>query len=849
MQRRRIQAINPTPARALFPLLTALCALSFVAHVNWRPAPFAVVAEIKTDAPAQLELRYNGGRGLRQEGTVILKPTGEFIRVRFPIDVNSAQDLRLVNFGFGRSLDLRSLTLKPLGGPAQHLTAADLSPNIPNTTNTQIRQLGEVIHVESSGTGPLVLHMSGVSRLQASRIASLLQWIFVVPLAGAALALVCALREKRKVQSDHSPPTGVPDARRSRLRMVVIGTLVFGYFAFSFLGLNGSSTALWRYYADRQMPDAGVLLGSPQGIRSDEWMLQTPWIFSQALRTPAFSSSNPNIGGDVTPLVANLPVRHWSTLFRPQMWPFFLLSPERAFAFYWNFKTFGLLLGALLFFGVLTGGKTLIDLAGALFLTFSPFVQWWFSTPACLPEMLAMFFFGGWLSAIVYRGRARWQVAIAAVGLIVAIENFIFCCYPRFQVPLAYLAAALLVAGLITSKQRDELRTFRLCCMSLVLTGVTLVTWRWWGDVAEIVRITSLLSYPGQVRFTGGGFEWNRFFDPFLEFSMTGDRFPERLENACEAAGFLFIAPFLAARVIRDAVRGRADWMLIVPLAVIGVTIFYMTVGIPMWLAKISGWTLVYSGRANLVVGVGTSMVLIRYLARSPRGESSSLTRLCIFGGCFLLLLPLLKLTNVRMGHFETPSTVIATALFVAAIALCIWMRSVVGTCLLLVVPQLYTCALINPITQGIPGITQSPLLHWLAGAQKSTPEGKWIVLGDTLRAQLLPNFIKAAGFDVLGGTRCSPDYAMMQILDPAKQFVALWDRYAWIRFKQANVDAPVLEATPELAYDIKIPLSADLLDRLGVKNVLEVDMATDQVPPGFHLVGTHEQCRLLERD
>src|SRR5437016_14005445 len=115
-------------------------------------------------------------------------------------------------------------------------------------------------------------------------------------------------------------------------------------------------------------------------------MLQTPWIFSQALRTPAFSPSNPNIGSDVTPLVTNLPVRHWSTLFLPQMWPFFLLSPERAFAFYWNFKTFGLLLGPLLFFGVFTGGRTLIDLAGALLLRFSPFVQWCFSTPACLPE-------------------------------------------------------------------------------------------------------------------------------------------------------------------------------------------------------------------------------------------------------------------------------------------------------------------------------------------------------------------------------------------------------------------------------------------------------------------------------
>lgn len=838
--------MKATLARALIPFLAVSSALVFVAQVNWRPAQFALLAEIRTDAPAQIQLRYNRGHGVRQEGISkkILNSPGEFIQVRFPIEVNIAQDLRLVNLGFGRSVDLRSLTLKPLRGTARNLTAAELSSITPNT---QISQVGEVIHVESSGTEPLVLHISRGSRLQASRVARLLQWIFVIPLAGAAAGLAFAL-VKPNVQWGHFQANSL-DAHRPGLRMVVIGTLAFGYFAFSLLGLNGSSTALWRYYADRETPDAGVLLGSANEARSDEWVLQTPWIFSQAFRTPAFSPSNPNIGSDVTPLVTNLPVRHWSTLFRPQMWPFFLLSPERAFSFYWNFKSFALLFGSFLFFGALTGGKTLLDLAGALLLTFSPFVQWWFSTPTCLPEMLAMFFFAGWLSAIVYRGCARWQIVTAAVCLIIAIENFIFCCYPRFQIPITYLAAALILASLIAPKRRDELRTFRLYCIGLVISGVALVTWCWWRDVAGILHTTSLLSYPGQVRFTGGGFEWNRFLYPFLGFSMTSDHFPERLDNACEAAGFLFIAPFLAVRALRDAIRGEVDWIIMIPLALVALTMFYMMVGIPMWAAKGSGWAFVHPARANLLVGVGTGIALIRYLACSTEDKSRTLIRFCIFVGSFLLLIPVLKRTNVRLDHFEALSTVFATALFVGLIALCIWVRSSVAACLLLVLPQLYACALVNPIARGVPGITQSPLLRWLADAKKNKPEGNWIVLGETLRAKMLPDFIKATGASVLGGGRCNPDYAMMQILDPTRQFVGLWDRYAGIYFRQADVDGPILEATPENGYDIKIPLSSELLDRLDVKHILEVDMATDQVPAGFHLVGARKQCRLLERD
>lgn len=331
---------------------------------------------------------------------------------------------------------------------------------------------------------------------------------------------------------------------------------------------------------------------------------------------------------------------------------------------------------------------------------------------------------------------------------------------------------------------------------------------------------------------------------------MKGDRFPERLGNACEASGFLLLAPLLALPAIRDAIRGRIDWLLVVPLVLIAAVASYMIVGIPMWAAKVSGWTYVYSGRANLLVGVATAIALVRYLARGEKEAPARSTCLCILGGSVLLLLPVLNLTNARLGHFETWSTIVATAFLFGLIALCLWIRSVVAACVLLIVPQFFACALINPIAREVPGITQSGLLHWIADAQKNRPDGKWIILGDTLRAQVLPDFVKASGADVLGGMRCNPDYAMLQILDPGKKYAAFTDSYAWIHFKQAEVDAPVLEETDGLVYDIKIPLAQDLLDRLGVKHILEVDMPADQkMPPGFHLVGTVEQCRLLERD
>jgi hypothetical protein len=159
-------------------------------------------------------------------------------------------------------------------------------------------------------------------------------------------------------------------------------------------------------------------------------------------------------------------------------------------------------------------------------------------------------------------------------------------------------------------------------------------------------------------------------------------------------------------------------------------------------------------------------------------------------------------------------------------------------------------CALVNPVGHGVPGITRSRILHWLGEIHRTKPAGNWIILGETLRARVLPDFVKASGAAVLGGMRCNPDQQLLSVVDPENKYRALTDRYAWIHFHKAGGPVPILEAAEGLAYDIKIPLSADLLDRLDVKHILEIDLPRETpLPEHFHVVDTREGCRLLERD
>ncbi len=90
----------------------------------------------------------------------------------------------------------------------------------------------------------------------------------------------------------------------------------------SLLDLNGSSSAMLSRYIDRAPPTLGIVAGSPKAIRSDEWSVHTPWILSQIHQHPPFPLRNVAVGAGYATLLCNLPVAHWTALFRPEMWAF-----------------------------------------------------------------------------------------------------------------------------------------------------------------------------------------------------------------------------------------------------------------------------------------------------------------------------------------------------------------------------------------------------------------------------------------------------------------------------------------------------------------------------------------------
>ncbi len=636
-------------------------------------------------------------------------------------------------------------------------------------------------------------------------------------------------------------------------RNFIVASLVVIYLAASLLKLNGSSTALWQEIADRESTSQGLLAGTPRMIRMDEWLVQTPWIWSQTNQNPAFPITNRSIGNGASPLLLNLPARHWTMTFRPQMWAFFILGRERAFAFNWNFKWFGMLLGAFLFLRIIARGDNFLALAGAAILLFSGYAQWFFSTPTCMPEMVAMFFFGLWAVHLLAHAKSRWRIIAAGVVLLFAIEQFVFCCYPRFQIPLLYLALVLAVSGAIHLRRRSQMQSennfFRISISIAVLITAALLLGIWSRQVWPTIREIESQVYPGQTTSSGGSFAWYFFLAPFLEFSMTENHFPQSFANVCAASGFVFLTPFLIAAFVREIWQRRLDAILLATISFLVVTIFFMLHGVPLWLARATGWSYVTSDRAVLAVGVASIIGLVRSLGLSSEKPSNTRTSLLIIAlGIGIASFGILKSTNIRLDDFAKFGEPTAAAIFFATVFTLLWRRIRIASCALLLLPCLYSYGLVNPINRGVPGITKSEMFRWFSKIERSDPDALWIVTGRlTERTCFLAQLVKATGAKTLGGTRSMPDHEMLKVLDPENRYASVHNRYARICFQTSAEPTPVFELYAPDYYLVRLPFQGELFKHLGVKYVLVVDEdERDLILPGFERIGNQAGCLLF---
>jgi hypothetical protein len=607
----------------------------------------------------------------------------------------------------------------------------------------------------------------------------------------------------------------LPPLTRTARRVLWITAGLFVLFVS--LRLNGSSIACLRttHWSDLVLQDApsGVLLSSPKMIRSDEWLVWTPAIVAQARQIPAFPSSNPSLGPPKTPLLMSIPARDYTMFLRPQLWGYFLLPVDYGFAWNWNFKAFALFAAMFLLFWRVTDGNLGLSLFGGLAVLFSPLVQWWFSSPSMLPEMLTYWALGLGAALRLFangapaadtateRGRAKgsaWTDVTCVLVLAVSLANGMLCCYPPFEIVLFHLGL-FMVAGYVW---QHRLLTVRGVCLGLAaLAAAAALLVPWFVECYDTLQVVAHTVYPGQRQCFGGGLTLVRLFSGFFGLALTQTNTPAALENVCEASSFypFWLLPLglglcAFARVLIRVPSSALPWLsargLQVSLAAyLVVFALFAVVPFPHWFCHLTLLTRTIEVRGLAGIGLAGTLLVALTLASAPVARVSWQMALpaglvwCAGVLAFLLWQRPALLAPPANTPFLTPGRLLGLEGAAVAFGFVYLLAPRPWALMALAGPFVLKTALINPLCVGLPELLRSRTLNEVHAIVQAEPKAQWVSYSSLCGVEAL----KSTGAPVVNGLRVIPDPALIHTLDPNGENTAAYNRYAHLIFEPAN--------------------------------------------------------------
>jgi hypothetical protein len=561
--------------------------------------------------------------------------------------------------------------------------------------------------------------------------------------------------------------------------------LLLPLLALTIMGIHGSSVGMYnRLLFGPAYEDPDLLFGKPQVIRSDEWLVVTPYIVSQA--NNGYPRVNPDLAyGQDMSLVVNVPYREWSVVFKPHNLAFLVLPLENAYAFQWWFLGYLLIVACYFFILELVPGRKKLAALLSVALFLSPFVQWWYQ--ASVLATLAFSFF----ALIAFMRLLRTQLPIARAGWMLALVYVLTCfaliMYPPFQIATA-LAAGVFGAGyLIDHARRRGLRStlpaLGFLAAGIVVTGVIVATF----FLTRLDTIRTILGtvYPGERVVETTGYPPSLLFSthllPLLQSSARAESY---FANQSEASNFLFISPFLLVPslyvLILDRRRGdRMD----MPLA-------FVSVGIAVLTARmlIGGFDRLFAlflldevSSFRLLIGIGLLgfiQVALLHRRMDPGERPPPILAWAVATTAGTIFISTGFLVSARNpGFVSNAFLILALSLAVAAIIFLYSTGRFVAATVLLAAFSLGAVFRVNPLYQGLDPLTDSNLTKAMTSA--TVDDRAWIVVDDIALEQVPLGL----GLRSFSGTFAYPQLDVWRVIDPGKKQEDIYNRYAHVVF------------------------------------------------------------------
>jgi hypothetical protein len=562
--------------------------------------------------------------------------------------------------------------------------------------------------------------------------------------------------------------------------------------------VSGSSIGVYySYLYGQNAKDPSLLFGTPQKIRSDEWLVNTQLAISQS-RT-GFQRTNPvyNEGRDVS-VISDTPYKEWSTVFRPQNLSFFVLPFEYAFAFKWWFILSLLLISSYFFVLKTVKGAIIPAVLISLTVSFSPFVFWWYLSGTILTMAYGYMIILASCSILDQIKRNRtWnsKLLLKLCALTYILISFALMLYPPFQVPVMIAVLFYILGYSIQESREGNLRSWLMSTTPILVSlflavsvvGIFLST------RSETINAITGTAYPGGRTVESGGYDAMKLLTTPLQVQLErGDRGMHYFDNQSEASNFILpstslLIPLIFILIWKIKKHEVFDWIL---LSIIFCNLLFLAhLFLPMGslFAKISLLYLVPQQR--LVIGLGfLSVISLAYIIQFILARKK-LPKLWYWSTALYVVIFLgFSVYASQMTTTDYPlfiSSVKLILLFNGVTALSLFMmlsKKFVFGLFLLAIFSILSVVKINPLYTGLGPIYTGQLSSKISSV--STPESVWGVV-DNLYLESVPQTV---GKQAITGVAFYPNTRFWKDA-VGSQYAYDYNRYAHVLITDDNLD------------------------------------------------------------
>lgn len=609
-----------------------------------------------------------------------------------------------------------------------------------------------------------------------------------------------------------------------------------------FFRLHGSSIGIYNTFLYGETDDPDLLFVEPRLVRSDEWLGGVN--YSSAQYYNDFKPVNPFIGeGQQMSIVHDAPTTHWSTVFKPYSWGFFVFSFDRGFAFKWWYHGMVLIVGLYLFLYTISR-NSLISALFSIGVFFTPFHRWWHGMSidggiGYMAILLTLFI-------LLVHEKKVWKSVLYVLAAAYFSICFVLMLYPPFQIGLIYFGILFIIGYLLNNKELLSKQLFVRLFAGLggVIMLSVLFILAYYVDLKEYISLITNTVYPGSRIFLGGMFQFglfiNGFYNSQLQFiSNVPPLFLNQSEGSSYFMYFVFFLPVVLYILCKDLLhKKKIDWIVLLLSCYLIVCFAWLFLPFPEFIAKLTLFSVIPEKRIIFTIGFVNYFLLfyILYWKRLEQLEDRQLRAIFIA----IIAAGAVGIIGMQYKNFLSGFIIKPWIIPVMSLASGILMYAVFTHRRLLAVSifcliSIYAGYKVNPLYQGT-----APLNSDLTRAVKEiqsqgNPEDRWVVYHHGVWG----NYLSGIGIPTINGMHVYPHFEIWKEFDPQGKYRDDYNRYANVLFSHdATTEATFVRSEGQNdSFSVLVSPCSTAFDRLQVRYVLTV----------HHTIG--ESCLKLVRE